>query len=308
MYLERIHLEIIRQVEQQGSMTAAASALHLTQSALSHSMRKLENQLGVKLWDREGRQLKLTQAGAHLLESADRLIPQIVRTEERLQAYARGDCGTLRIGMECHPCYQWLQKMTARYLYEWPSVDLDVKQAFQFSGLQALQSYEIDLLVTPDPCQKEGLHFEPVFDYEQVLVVSNNHPLKSEPYVIPRQLGNEVLFTYPVSNNRLDIYTHFLNPSGMSIRTQKVVETTEMMLQLVACGRGIAALPRWLVEENSEKYPIAAVRLGKNGLAKQIHLGIREDELRINYLKAFVQSAMAFREGELRGTQANTKH
>ena len=76
MYLERIHLEIIRQVEQQGSMTAAASALHLTQSALSHSMRKLENQLGVKLWDREGRQLKLTQAGAHLLESADRLIPK----------------------------------------------------------------------------------------------------------------------------------------------------------------------------------------------------------------------------------------
>jgi LysR family transcriptional regulator for metE and metH len=198
--------------------------------------------------------------------------------------------------------------MTARYLYEWPSVDLDVKQAFQFSGLQALQSYEIDLLVTPDPCHKDGLHFEPVFDYEQVLVVSNDHPLKSEAYVIPRQLGNEVLFTYPVSNNRLDIFTHFLNPSGISIRTQKVVETTEMMLQLVACGRGIAALPRWLVEENAEKYPIAAVRLGKNGLAKQIHLGIREDELRINYLKAFVQSATAFRDSEISGIQPDSKH
>tara|TARA_B110000093_G_scaffold143680_1_gene155110 strand:- start:3776 stop:4693 length:918 start_codon:yes stop_codon:yes gene_type:complete len=298
MYLERIHLEIIRAVDQKGSMTAAAEALHLTQSALSHSMRKLENILDVKLWDRVGRQLKLTQAGMHLLETADRLIPQMMRTEERLQQFAKGECGTLRIGMECHPCYRWLQKITASYLHDWPLVDLDVKQAFQFSGLRALQNHEIDLLVTPDPCHEEGLHFESVFDYEQVLVVGNEHPLKAEEYIIPRQLGDEVLFTYPVSANRLDIYNHFLNPAGMSIRKQKVVETTEMMLQLVACGRGIAALPRWLVEEYAVTYPISAVRLGKTGLAKQIFIGIRQDDMAINYLKAFVNSALSFSAGD----------
>lgn len=84
--LERIHLEIIRAVHQEGTMTAAADAIHLTQSALSHSMRKLEDQLGVKLWLREGRQLKPTQAGSYLLKVSNRLLPQLTHTERKVEA------------------------------------------------------------------------------------------------------------------------------------------------------------------------------------------------------------------------------
>ena len=295
-FLERIHLEIIRAVDQQGTMTAAADALHLTQSALSHSMRKLEDQIGVKLWHREGRSLRPTQAGTHLLATANRLIPQFIHAEERLGQFARGERGTLRIGMECHPCYQWLQKITGPYLRAWPSVDFEVKQEFQFGGIGALFSHEIDLLVTPDPLRKKSLHFEPVFDYEQVLVVSADHPLREKDHVIPRQLGEEVLFTYPVSRDRLDIYTRFLTPAGRTVRKQKVVESTDMMFQMVACGRGVAALPRWLVEEFSEKYPVCAVQLGPNGVQKQIFLGVRRTDLEVDYLNAFMELARNYRE------------
>ncbi len=295
-FLERIHLEIIRAVDRYGTMTAAAEALHLTQSALSHSMRKLEGQMGVKLWFREGRSLRPTQAGDHLLATANRLIPQFVYAEERLRQFARGERGSLRIGMECHPCYQWLQKITAPYLQAWPSVDVDVKQAFQFGGIGALFAHEIDVLVTPDPLRKKQLHFEPVFDYEQVLVVGPGHPLKKEDWVIPRQLGDETLFIYPVSQDRLDIHTHFLAPAGMAVRRQKVVETTDMMLQMVACGRGVAALPRWLVEEFSNKYPVHAVRLGQKGVQKKIFLGVREADLTVDYLNAFLELARRYHE------------
>ena len=114
-YLERIHLEIILAVEKEGSMTAAAELLNLTQSALSHSISKLEGQLGVKLWQRKGRQLIPTQAGKHLLNTARRLIPQFIRTEGQLIQFSRGERGLLKIGMECHPCYQWLQRITNSY-------------------------------------------------------------------------------------------------------------------------------------------------------------------------------------------------
>ena len=70
--LEKIHLTIIREVQRQGSLTAAASVLCLTQSALSHSMKKLEQNLGADVWLREGRSLRLTQAGAYLLGVANR--------------------------------------------------------------------------------------------------------------------------------------------------------------------------------------------------------------------------------------------
>jgi LysR family transcriptional regulator for metE and metH len=289
--IERIHLAIILEVDRQGSLTAAAGKLFLTQSALSHTVRKLEQQLGTDVWLREGRSLRLTQAGHYLLEVAKRVLPQLALAEERVGQYAQGERGTLRIGMECHPCYQWLLKVVSPYLADWPDVDVDVKQKFQFGGIGALFGYEIDLLVTPDPLHKPGLRFEPVFDYEQVLVVGRDHPLAGEAYVKPEHLTDEVLITYPVAIDRLDIYAQFLAPAGIAPRRHKAIETTDIMLQMVASGRGVAALPRWLAQEYADKMAVVPVRLGRKGIAKQIYLGAREGDVDIDYLKAFVELA-----------------
>jgi len=289
--LERIHLHILHEVERQGSLTAAAHTLCLTQSALSHSVRKLEQHLGTPLWLREGRRLRLTQAGRYLLGVAQRVLPQLALAEKRLHQYAQGQRGSLRIGMECHPCYQWLLKIVAPYLAAWPDVDVDVKQKFQFGGLGALLGYEIDLLVTPDPLHKSGLHYEAVFDYEQVLGVAKNHPLARQTYVAPQQLAGEVLITYPVDIGRLDIYQQFLLPAGIAPRRHKTIETTDIMLQMVASGRGVAALPRWLVQEYADRFAIVPVALGRRGIAKQIYLGARTADLQVDYLQGFAALA-----------------
>ena len=289
--LERSHLMVVREVERQGSLTGAADVLNLTQSALSHTVKKLEQQLGTPVWTREGRSMRLTQAGQYLLGLANRLLPQFELAEERMKQYAQGERGTLRIGMECHPCYQWLLKVVSPYLARWPDVDVDVKQRFQFGGIGALFGYDIDVLVTPDPLKKPGLRFEPVFDYEQVLVVADGHALSSEAYVTPEQLSAEVLITYPVETDRLDIYTQFLTPANVVPRRHKVIETTDIMLQMVASGRGVAALPRWLAEEYAGWMPLTPLRLGKKGIAKQIFLGTREADDAIDYLSAFVAMA-----------------
>jgi LysR family transcriptional regulator for metE and metH len=289
--LERMHLAIVQEVEKQGSLTAAANVLCLTQSALSHSMRKLEQQLGTDIWLREGRSLRLTQAGQYVLAVANRVLPQLTLAEERLRQFAQGERGTLRIGMECHPCYQWLLKVVSPYLAAWPDVDVDVKQKFQFGGIGALFGYEIDLLVTPDPLFKPGLHFEPVFDYEQVLVVGRDHPLARADQVEPQDLLDEVLITYPVPTDRLDIYTQFLMPAGVAPKRHKAIETTDIILQMVASGRGVAALPRWLAQDYAQKMNVSAVRLGKHGIAKQIFLGARQADIDIDYLRAFVELA-----------------
>ena len=301
--LERIHLSIVHQVERQGSLTAAAGVLNLTQSALSHSMKKLEQQLGADIWLREGRSLRLTQAGHYLLAVANRVLPQLDLAEERLGQFAQGERGSLRIGMECHPCYQWLLKIVSPYLASWPDVDVDVKQKFQFGGIGALFGYEIDLLVTPDPLLKPGLKFVPVFDYEQVLVVAKGHALASVEHVKPRQLSQEVLISYPVPFERLDIYNQFLLPAGVTPRRHKAIETTDIMMQMVASGRGVAAMPRWLVEEYAARMDVVPVRLGAKGIPKQIYLGAREADTGIDYLQAFVELARnsSTSAGNLRG-------
>jgi LysR family transcriptional regulator for metE and metH len=293
--LERGHLAIVRAVEQHGSLTAAARQLHLTQSALSHAVARLERQVGTALWRREGRALRLTQAGTHLLETANRLLPQLEHAEQALRSFARGTRGNLRIGMECHPCYQWLLKVVAVYLPRWPEVDVDVKQRFRFGGIGALLDHEVDLLVTPDPEARPGLKFIPVFDYEQVLVVARTHPLAKARHVEAEQLTGEVLISYPVPTERLDVFNLFLTPAGVTPREHRTVESTDLMLQMVGAGRGVAALPRWLVRENAARAQVVPVRLGRKGVPKKIHLGLREGDAAAGYLRGFIETARAAR-------------
>jgi LysR family transcriptional regulator, regulator for metE and metH len=289
--LDRTQLAIVREIDRQGSVTAAAARLFVTQSALSHAMRKLERELGAPLWHREGRRLRPTAAGNYLLDVANHVLPQLEHAEQSLRQIASGTRGSLRIGMECHPCYQWLLKVVARYMPRWPDVDVDVKQKFRFGGIGALLDHEIDLLVTPDPENRPGLHFEPVFDYEQVLVVSRKHPLAGAKYAEAEQLVDETLITYPVEIDRLDVFNYFLSPAGVHPRVHKTIESTDLILQMVAAGRGVAALPRWLVEEHARKVAIAPVRLGRKGVPKKIHLGFRRADRETRYLSAFIETA-----------------
>ena len=289
--IERIHLTILRDIERQGSLTAAASAQNLTQSALSHTMKKLEARIGVSLWTKTGRTLQLTEAGHYLLKEAKRLLPQMERVDDVLSQFAAGEKGTLRIGMECHPCYQWLLSIVSEFLVQWPGVDIDVKQRFQFGGMAALFNHDIDLLVTPDPLQRKGITFTPVFDYEQVLVVGKDHHLGKKNVASPEDLINETLYTYPVEIGRLDIYTLFLLPANCMPKKHKTIETTEIMLQLVAANRGVATLPKWLVEQYQKQLPITSVRLGPKGISKQIHLGTRTNNEPDSFASTFIELA-----------------
>lgn len=289
--IERIHLAILREIDRQGSLTAAAKSLHLTQPALSHTIKKLENHLGTALWVKHGRGLQMTQAGNYLLQNATRLLPELEHIDEVLSQFATGEKGLLRIGMECHPCYQWLLRVVEPFLKEWPGIDVDVKQRFQFGGMAALFNHDIDILVTPDPLQKKGIHFTPVFEYEQVLVVSKDHVLAKKKFLNPSDLSDHVLYSYPVELTRLDIYTQFLLPENCQPKSHKIIEATEIMLQLVAAGREVAALPSWFVKEYEKRMPVKAVRLGKQGIRKQIFLGLRESEQEEKITRDFLNLA-----------------
>lgn len=292
--IERQHLAILREVARQGGVTAAAERLCLTQSALSHAIKRLEGQLGVAVWEKDGRRLRPTAAGRHLLALADRLLPQFEHTEAILADFAAGRRGALRIGMECHPCYRWLLRVVAPYLAAWPDIDLDVRQAFQFGGLGALADFEIDLLITPDPVLQPGLRFAPVFDYEMMLAVAADHPLAARAQAAPQDLAAEVLITYPVAVERLDIYTQFLIPAQRLPKARKTIETTDIMLQMVAAGRGVTALPDWLLAEYAAELPIRALRLGAEGVRKSIFVGARDADMALDYVQGFL--ALARRE------------
>ena len=289
--LDRQHLAILREVDRMGSLTAAAERLNATQSALSHTIRKLEERYGVAMWEKDGRNLRLTEAGHYIVKLAQRVLPQMERAEDVLSDYRFGQRGSLRIGMECHPCHQWLMGVTKPYLVDWPDVDLELTTSFAFGGVAALTGYEIDILITPDPIEAPGIHYLPVFDYELVLAVPADHPLALKSHAEPADLLNETLFTYPVPPERLDVFTQFLVPANCRPRHHRNVETTEMMLQLVAAGRGVSAIPSWLMRREAAELGVRPVRIGETGIGKSIHLGLRSGDEAIDFIAGFLATS-----------------
>lgn len=289
--INRIHLEILRAVHREGSLSSAAVQLHLTQSALSHSIRKLEGLLGIRLWARRGRTLHLTRGGRAVLELAQRVLPDIESTERLLGKYASGEQGLLRIGMECHPCYEWLNRTIPAFIRAFAGVDVDVKREFQFGGLAALANHDIDMVLTPDPVFKPGLKFVPVFNYELVLVTAAAHPVGSKAHVEATALADQVLFTFPVARERLDVFSQFLLPGGQEPREHRELESMEIMLQMVAAGRGVTALPAWLLERYGQGLSLRSYRLGRKGVHKKLHVGIRAEDMQLPYVKGFIRIA-----------------
>ncbi|MGL6259553.1 LysR family transcriptional regulator [Vibrio sp. WXL210] len=293
--IERIHLRILRAIETEGSLTAAAKRLYLTQSALTHSIKKLEQQIGTPLWTKEGRVLKLTSAGVYLQREAMKLLPQLERVDQVLMQYASGEKGTLRIGMECYPCYHWLQQVIRPFLAQWPEVDIDINQRFKFGGIAALFNNEIDILITPDPIHRTGLTHFPVFLYEQVLVVSSEHTLAQKDHIQPHDLEMENLYTYPIEKARLDVYQQFLTPAGCQPRRHKTLEDTDMILQMVAAGRGVTTLPLWLADEYKNTLPVESVRLGAEGISKEINIVTKDSTIDNHYVQAIIELAQKTR-------------
>ena len=295
--IERIHLEIVRAVDRYGSVTRAAESLCLTQPALSHSIARLERVAGTRLWRRQGRTVRLTEAGRYLLQSADRIVPELEEIDRRLAEFAAGSRGLLRIGMECHPCYDWLLGVLPAFLDAQPKIDVDVTQRFQFTGLDALLNHEIDLVVTPDPVNIPGVRYEPVLDYELRLVVAAGSPLAARAWagsastaarpaaeaagrkadgaaVRAADLADQTLLTYPVPRDRLDVFTRLLIPAGVVPAETREVETTELMLAMVAAGRAVTTLPSWMTARLDDRF--VHLRLGE-GIHKQLMAGCRSD-------------------------------
>ncbi|AJQ96619.1 LysR family transcriptional regulator [Gynuella sunshinyii] len=284
------HLKTLRAIRDTGSLVEAAERIYLTQSAVSHQVRELENRLNTAILNRKSRPVSFTPAGQKLLALADEILPRISNTLDEIQQMVGGTAGRLHIAIECHSCFQWLIPSINQYRESWPEVELDFSSGFNFEPLPALQQGLLDLVVTSDPIPLEGVSYEPLFQYESKLAVSIRHPLANQSQVWPEQLVDETLITYPVEKGRLDIYREFLLPAGIKPRATRTAELTVMMIQLVASGRGVCCLPNWALAEYLHKDLIHALGLG-DGVWATLYAAVRTEQLSSSYVQDFISSA-----------------
>ncbi|MCI0654491.1 MAG: LysR family transcriptional regulator, partial [Methylococcaceae bacterium] len=258
--MELIHFRILLALKQRGTLNAASEALHLTQSALSHQMKNLEQRLGIVLWRKQGRTLVLTQAGHYLSEVAESVIATVDAAAQHLTLLAAGKTGKLIIGIDCHACYDWFRAILQPYLHAWPDLAIEVTSRYRFDSFAAIQQYKLDAVLTSDPVFNGVLHYQPLFDFELVLIVALRHRLAGLKEIEPVDLRQETILTYPVERERLDIFKKVLQPAGIEPVAHITVEETDIMLQLAASQRGVCLLPEWLVPDQVKNPDLVSVR------------------------------------------------
>lgn len=286
--IEQSHLKIMLALHEKGTLTQAADSLYLTQSALSHQIRYLEQKLNVKLWQRCGRRLRLTVAGELLLRSARQVLPTLQQTEQALKAMGSGQLGVLRIGVECFPCHEWLTQVVAKFLQAAPNIDIDIIRQFQFSGLEGLLNHHIDLLISPDINEHDSLNHIALFDYEQVLLVADTHPLAAYNEVKAVQLTSEVLLTFPIEKQRLDIFREFLLPEKVQPKGHKQIESLAIILQMVELSRGVSVLPEWLADSYMTQYKVKKIRIGNQGIMSTLYACVKKQDSSVPFISQFI--------------------
>lgn len=302
MYLELRHLRCLQAIREAGTLAGAASRLHVTQSALSHQVKALEQRFEAELFFRRSRPLRFAPAGELLLELADRLLPEVAAAEQRVMDMAGGRRGRLHVTIECHSCFQWLLPTMDGYREQWPEVEMDLSLGYSFHPLPALVRGEIDLVVTSDPdADLRGIHYAPLFRHQVLLALSVRSPLAGRPSIEPADLAGETLITYPVCRSRLDVFNRFLDPAGVEPAAVRTAELTVMIVQLVASRRGVAALPSWALDEYLEQGQVVTRALGKRGLWSTLYAAVRTEDAAQPYLMAFVEMARRVSRETLRG-------
>lgn len=302
--LEIKHLKTVLALRDGGSLVEAAKQLHLTQSALSHQLKDVEERLGLSLFVRKTKPIRFTRAGEHILELADTVIPQLDQTSRDIKKLAGGQAGRLHMAIECHSCFDWLMPAINSFRDQWPEVEIDLMASFHFEPLPALAKGELDLVVTADPTPMPGIHYQPLFRYQALLAIANQDRLTDKKYIEAEDLAQQTLIHYPVERKRLDIFTQFLEPNSVEPSATRQADLTLMIVQLVASGRGVACLPNWALQPYLDAGLISSRPLGKKGIWPTLYAAIREEQIDSSYMKDFLKQSLHSCNNNLVGIEA----
>lgn len=291
MHLEFRHLRTIKAIHDCGGLARAAEQLNITQSALSHQIKGLEDQAGVELFVRRSKPMKLSAAGMRLLRLAEQILPQVEAAQAEFAALRDGKSGRLHIAIECHACFEWLFPVLEAFRHNWPDVDVDIRPGLAFDAMPALMKEEVDLVVSSDPEDLPGVEFVKLFDYAPVFVAAAAHPLAAKPFIEAEDFRGETLITYPVERSRLDVFSQLLIPAKVEPAAIRQVELTAVILLLVASNRGVSVLPDWVVREVKYSSDYVTRPLTKEGITRTLYAAIRVEDRDKPFMRELIRLA-----------------
>jgi LysR family transcriptional regulator, regulator for metE and metH len=300
--LELRHLRSLAAIADTGKLAHAAAQVHLTQSALSHQIRALEQHYGVTLFQRTSAGLRYTSAGERLLALARQTLAAVDQAQRDLVRLKGDASGELRIALECHTCFDWLMPVMDEFRGRWPEVEVDLVAGFHSDPVGLLRDGKAELVIGSQRPKGRDTAVMPLFRFEMLAVLPIEHRLRAKRRVEAADFEGETLITYPVPEERIDVIREVLKPGGVRYK-RRTAELTVAVLQLVASRRGVAALPNWGVKNYVDLDYVVAKRIGAKGLWSDLYAITKRGLSTRRYVADFVSIIRTRCAAELEGIE-----
>ncbi|MBE9193437.1 LysR family transcriptional regulator [Gloeocapsopsis crepidinum LEGE 06123] len=246
--MELRHLHYFIAVAEELHFSRAAQRLRISQPPLSQQIRGLEDELGVKLFERTKRQVHLTEAGKVFLERSYGVLAQLEQAIAVTQQIGRGEVGRLAIGFVGSATYTVLPDVLSVFRAQFPAVELRLHELTTQEQIQALYHKQVDVGIVRSAIIEPGLSVECILQETLVLALPETHPLSTQTQVSLSSLADELFILFPAKMGPI-FYEQIINicqQAGFRPKVAQEAVQMQTIIGLVAAGLGIAFVPACL--------------------------------------------------------------
>ncbi len=251
-----------------GSFTLAAKEMFLSQSAVSHSMKALETDVGCRLFDRVGKKVLLTQAGEALLHHTEKILQEMAAARAGLEQLGKWGVGRLRIGASPTACQYILPAVLREFKESFPKCRIAIEPGDTLEAIESVRENRIDLAITLEPRNEDQFEFHPLFTDELTFIVGAMHPWARDGHVIRSDIPKQSYVLYNKKSYTFRMVRDYFNQEDMVLNTVIELGSMEAIKELVKLGLGVSILSPWIAQKELLEKSLVALPLGRRKMKR----------------------------------------
>ncbi|MGB1283620.1 MAG: LysR family transcriptional regulator [Polaribacter sp.] len=288
--MEIKYFRLIKTIAEEGSIANSVEKLFLTQSALSHQLRELEERLGFKVFLRTRNKWKLTDEGNELYNLGNSIIESIEKGFQNIEQLRTGSVGTIKVSTECYSFYQGLTSFIQKMGLLYPEINVDLILEATHQPISKILSNEIDIAIVTSKPQDETLSSIEVYEDEIFAIMHQENRLKSVSFLDANDFSKTHLIIHSFPLETVSVYEQFLKPNRINPIKISAIPLTEVALEMVNANMGIICMPKWALKSFKLSEDLIFKRIGKNGLKRTHHLVFRKSDISKKYINDFISN------------------
>jgi len=285
-------LRVFHQVAKLRSFAAAAAALFVTPPAVSIKVKQLEDHYGVKLFERAGRRVELTDAGEVLLGYAERVFTLVKEADSHLEDMKGGASGTLKISTGLTVGTYHLAPLINTFSRQFPGVDIQMKVKNKKGVIDDILSLTDDLGFVGNVPVNPNLAVTPLWKEELVVIAKTSHSFGKTSTIRPSDLSHQPLIVREKGSGTREYIEGRLRRHGVAIKTVMEIGSDEAIKRAVAVGLGISIVPVGVVAKEVKRGLIKPYRMDGETLYLEYFMIWHKDKYLSNLIRAFMDATV----------------